>query len=87
MADEGPDYDDISAKLRERRKHGAAIAAANVGKPAKPRAPIWPVLVALVVIGVGGWLLSQKLREASRIQDCVMQGRKNCDHIDDPNER
>ena len=45
------------------------------------------MLVALVVIGVGGWLLSQKLREASRIQDCVMQGRKNCDHIDDPNER
>jgi hypothetical protein len=38
-------------------------------------------LVAIVVIlllGVAGWWISARLRQASSIQDCVMQGRRNC---------
>ena len=39
------------------------------------------------LIAVGGWFLVRKLQEVSRIQDCVMSGRKNCDHIEDSQER
>jgi hypothetical protein len=39
------------------------------------------LLVAVLVVG-GGYFLSAKLREMSRIQDCVMSGRTNCAPID-----
>jgi hypothetical protein len=35
------------------------------------------LIAALLVIGLG-YLLTVKLREMSRIQDCVMSGRTNC---------
>jgi hypothetical protein len=46
-----------------------------------------PMFVLLLMIGlaVAGWFLVQKLMEMSRIQDCVMAGRKNCAPIDDSN--
>ncbi len=35
------------------------------------------LIAALLVIGLG-YFLTVKLREMSRIQDCVMSGRTNC---------
>ncbi|MEJ1977044.1 MAG: hypothetical protein WDN49_13950 [Acetobacteraceae bacterium] len=41
------------------------------------RGPI-VALVLVVVLVLGGLWLSQRLRSASNIQDCVMAGRSNC---------
>jgi hypothetical protein len=38
------------------------------------------IFVALLVLG--GLILEHILRDSSRLQDCVMQGRTNCDPID-----
>lgn len=35
-------------------------------------------IVAIVVLAVAGWWIAARLRQASNIQDCVMQGRRNC---------
>jgi hypothetical protein len=42
----------------------------------------WVALVALVVLVVGGWLVVRQLQADSKLQDCVMSGRKNCAPID-----
>ncbi len=76
---EDPHFDEIFAKVRARRKPGVA-------GPAKKRRVVWPFVIAIIALCGGGWLLARKLEEVSRIQDCVMSGRKNCDHIEDPNE-
>ncbi|HVY44242.1 MAG TPA: hypothetical protein VHB21_00125 [Minicystis sp.] len=55
--------------------------------PAPPSRKRWPLVLAVIAVAVGGFLLARKLAEVSRIQDCVMSGRKNCAHLDDPNER
>jgi hypothetical protein len=41
------------------------------------RGPI-VALVLVVVLVLGGWWLSQRLRSVSSLQDCVMTGRTNC---------
>ncbi len=35
-------------------------------------------IVVILLLGVAGWWISARLRQASSIQDCVMQGRHNC---------
>lgn len=39
--------------------------------------PVTLLIAAALMIGLG-YFLSVKLREMSRIQDCVMSGRTNC---------
>jgi hypothetical protein len=39
-------------------------------------------LVFLLLLVLGGLLLEHVLSDSSRLQDCVMQGRTNCDPID-----
>ena len=59
-----------SAPEREKeRGHGATLA----------------VLVCFLVVLIGGgvWLMST-LRDMSRLQDCAMQGRRNCAPIEVP---
>jgi hypothetical protein len=74
-----PRFDEIFANVRARRKPGSAA-------PAAKRRARWPLVVVVVALVAGGWVLARKLQQVSRIQDCVMSGRKNCDHIDDPGE-
>jgi len=31
-----------------------------------------------VLLVIAGWVLIRELRDASRVQDCVMSGRTNC---------
>ncbi len=52
------------------------------GPPEPPQeGPSRGALIALVVIVAlvaGGYWLSQHIRAANRVQDCVMAGRTNC---------
>lgn len=41
------------------------------------------LVIAVVLLVVGLWL-ARELRSASRIQDCVMSGRSNCQPIEVP---
>ncbi len=40
------------------------------------------LLLVFVVLAVMGWFLIQNLSRASKEQDCLMSGRKNCAPID-----
>jgi len=44
--------------------------------------PPMTMLVVVLVLLVGGWFLANKLVESSRLQDCMMSGRRNCVTID-----
>jgi len=46
-----------------------------------PRAVLLAVLLLLVLVG-GGLYLFYALRADSNLQDCVMQGRRNCAPVD-----
>ncbi len=46
--------------------------------------PVTILVVAVLVVG-GGLFLTMKLREMSRLQDCLMSGRTNCAPIETPN--
>lgn len=48
------------------------------GSPFNPFA-----LVMILLLVVGGWFLIQWLTSSSKMQDCIMSGRKNCAPIDD----
>lgn len=54
-------------------------------KPSTPggtrRGAIAGLLIAVVLLAVGIWL-ARDLTAASKLQDCVMSGRTNCDVIE-----
>jgi len=58
---------------------GGPDSASNAG-----RARSKPVVLLLVfiVLAVMGWFLIQNLAATSKLQDCMMSGRKNCAPID-----
>lgn len=55
--------------------------------PAKPqsgdnrRGAIAGLIIAIVILGVGWWL-ARDLTSASKMQDCLMSGRTNCNVIE-----
>lgn len=57
------------------------------GAPPKPQSgdsrlgAIAGLIIAVVIIGVGLWL-ARDLTAASKLQDCVMSGRTNCNVIE-----
>jgi hypothetical protein len=57
------------------------------GDPARPEpagkryGPLIALAVVVLLAAVG-WILVQRLMAMSRMQDCVMSGRKNCAPID-----
>ena len=64
---------------------------AKSGKPANPKSPnpqtrennapaMAGLAIAVVLLVVGLWL-AHELRTASKLQDCVMSGRTNCNEI------
>jgi len=44
-------------------------------------------LAVILVLAIAGVVLVRDLREKSRIEDCVMQGRSNCLPIEVPSHR
>ena len=73
------------AKMTERiEKPGPT----DSGSESRERTVTLAVLVAFLVVLVGGgvWLMNT-LRDVSRLQDCAMQGRRNCAPIEVPRER
>jgi hypothetical protein len=51
-------------------------------EPPDPRRKALIALLFVVVLIVGGLLLTHVLRHMSQLQDCVMSGRTNCAPID-----
>jgi hypothetical protein len=47
-------------------------------RPPDPRRPAAIGLIVIVLLVIGGLFLIHVLRDTSKIQDCVMQGRTNC---------
>ena len=45
------------------------------------RGAIAGLIIALVILGVGWWL-ARDLTAASKLQDCLMSGRTNCNVIE-----
>jgi len=48
-----------------------------------PRAVLVGLIVCLLLV-LGGLFLVYTLRDASQLQDCVMQGRSNCSPVESP---
>lgn len=46
--------------------------------PPRSRRGLVLALLLLVVLAGGGWLLVRQIMADSKLQDCVMSGRKNC---------
>ena len=44
-------------------------------------------LIVILLLAIAGVVLVRELREKSRIEDCLMQGRHNCLPIDIPARR
>jgi hypothetical protein len=42
----------------------------------------WVSLLVVAVLVVGGWFVIRQLQADSKMQDCVMSGRKNCAPVD-----
>jgi hypothetical protein len=66
---------------------GKPELAEKLKSPSKPqsgdnrRGAIAGLIIAAVLLGVGLWL-ARDLTAASKMQDCVMSGRRNCDVIE-----
>jgi hypothetical protein len=56
-------------------------APQNDPDPGGRRRALAGLVIVVVLLAVGLWL-ARELRSASRIQDCVMSGRSNCEPID-----
>lgn len=61
--------------------------AAKPSAPSKPqsgdnrRGAIAGLIIAAVILGIGLWL-ARDLTAASKMQDCLMSGRRNCNVIE-----
>ncbi|MBV8778702.1 MAG: hypothetical protein JO032_19640 [Alphaproteobacteria bacterium] len=44
-------------------------------------------LIVILLLAIAGVLLVRELREKSRIEDCLMQGRRNCIPIETPSHQ
>ncbi|MCK1360309.1 hypothetical protein [Bradyrhizobium sp. 199] len=45
------------------------------------RGAIGGLIIAIVILGIGWWL-ARDLTAASKMQDCLMSGRRNCNVIE-----
>ncbi len=52
--------------------------AARTGAVKNP----WPFVALVIVLTVVGWWLVNWMSDSTKIQDCVMSGRKNCAEMD-----
>ena len=62
-------------------KPDGTLRAPGEGMSRQARNPM-PFVVLILVLCAAGWFLVSWMSESSRIQDCVMSGRKNCTEMD-----
>jgi hypothetical protein len=77
--------DELRRITREQSKMADPPEPEPAARSRETRRARYGPLVALgvaVVLAVAGWILVQRLMAMSRLQDCVMSGRKNCAPID-----
>jgi hypothetical protein len=55
----------------------SAAEGAGEARGARRYGPLIGLVVALILAGVG-WLVIRQVMADSKLQDCVMSGRKNC---------
>jgi hypothetical protein len=65
----------------------APVAPAGGSAPAPSQQPRskpfpWVAFVAVAVLAGVGWYIVSGMSDVSKIQDCVMAGRKNCSPVD-----
>ena len=72
-----PDADGIKS---ESLQPGSAKPAGNPQSRENRRPAMAGLVIAVVLLAVGLWL-AHELRAASKMQDCVMSGRTNCNVI------
>jgi len=53
------------------------------GQGPNSRGPLIGLLITVVLLAVGWWV-ARELTQASKMQDCLMSGRTNCNPIDRP---
>ena len=42
------------------------------------------IIIAILMIAIGGWFVVKRLQETEKVQDCIMRGGRNCTSIPDP---
>jgi hypothetical protein len=74
-----PQFQDKSrAKPRPEVQPGPPAPSKSASNP---RAALAGLIIAAVILGVGLWL-ARDLTAASKMQDCLMSGRTNCNVIE-----
>ena len=73
----------ITDELRRITREQGGITPQPEGEPGERPTPVRRygsllVLLAVLLLVGGGWLLVRRLMADSKLQDCVMSGRKNC---------
>ena len=73
----------ITDELRRITREQGGITPQPAGEPSQRPTPVRRygsllVLLAVLLLAGGGWLLVSQLMADSKLQDCVMSGRKNC---------
>jgi hypothetical protein len=80
-----PDRITDQLKRITREQGGVATPASGPRPGREPGAKRYGPLIALavvVVLAAVGWMMIERLMAMSRMQDCVMSGRKNCAPLD-----
>jgi hypothetical protein len=70
----------LTEELRRATRAQSALRPVQPAEevPVSQRPFRWVALVFVVLLAVGGFLLMRQLRADSKLQDCVMSGRRNC---------
>ncbi len=72
--------DRLKRITREQSGAGGASSAPESVKGGAPNRRFGPLVVVVIVaiLAGGGWWLIRTMQADSKLQDCVMSGRKNC---------
>ncbi len=70
--------DELRRITREQGGAPAAPEAPGAAEPAARRRGPWIALVVVLVVAGAGWVVIDRLMTMSKLEDCVMSGRKNC---------